>query len=44
MTIRALSWFLLLVLNLFPAPVSAATPDAMSRDLLEVRVPQLEQM
>ncbi len=44
MKIRALSWFLLLVLDLFPAPTSAATQDAMNRDLLEVTVPQLEQM
>src|ERR1700742_5399633 len=43
MKMRALlSWFLLL---LFIAPAFAAdSQDAMSRDLLEVTVPQLEQM
>src|ERR1700688_4782667 len=43
MKMRALvSWFLLL---LFTAPTFAAdSQDAMSRDLLEVTVPQLEQM
>jgi amidase len=45
MKIRALSWFLLLVLNVSAASAFAADPqDAMSRDLLEVTVPQLEQM
>jgi amidase len=41
---RALPWSLVLVLTVFPAPASADSPDAISRDLLEVTIPQLEQM
>src|SRR5580692_5618831 len=45
MKIRALPWFLLLVLNMPAVPAFATDPkDAMSHDLLEVTVPQLEQM
>jgi amidase len=39
---RTLPWYLLLVL--IAAPSFAASPDSMNRDLLEVTVPQLEQM
>jgi amidase len=45
MKMRALRWFLILVLTVLAAPALAAdAQDAMSRDLLEVTVPQLEQM
>ena len=39
---RTLPWYLLLVL--IAAPCFAASPDSMDHDLLEVTVPQLEQM
>ena len=39
---RTLPWYLLLVL--IAAPSFAASPDSMNHDLLEVTVPQLEQM
>jgi len=44
---RALPWYVILVLGVFTAPAFAGSntaQDAMSRDLLEVTVPQLEQM
>jgi amidase len=44
---RALSWYMILVLGVFTAPAFAGSntaQDAMSHDLLEVTVPQLEQM
>src|SRR3984893_6490308 len=45
MKMRALSWYLILVLTVSSAPAFASTSkDAMNRDLLEVTVPQLEQM
>jgi amidase len=39
---RTLPWYLLLVL--IAAPSFAETPDSMNHDLLEVTVPQLEQL
>ncbi len=47
MKMRALSRYLVLVLSVFTAPAFATSntaQDAMSRDLLEVTIPQLEQM
>ena len=45
MKMRTLPWYLILVLTVLSAPAFASTPqDAMNRDLLEVTVPQLEQM
>ena len=44
---RALPWYAILALGVFTAPAFAGSntaQDAMSRDLLEVTVPQLEQM
>jgi amidase len=44
---RAFLWYVVLILSVFTPPASAASntaQDAMSRDLLEVTVPQLEQM
>jgi hypothetical protein len=41
---RALFWYLLLVLTLSATPAFADAQDAMSRDLLEINIPQLEAM
>ena len=52
MKMRPRPWYMLLLLTLLahgfmdaqPTPPSASTQDAMSRDLLEVTIPELEQM
>jgi amidase len=47
MNVQFICWYLVLVLTAFAMPASAgngAPQDAMSRDLLEVTIPQLEQM